>query len=219
MFRNREEAAFRLAARLHGRPFCDPLVLAIPRGGVILGAVLAEELDADLDVVLAHKLPMPGKSELALGAVSETGSVYLNRAGVALEPRLPGYLDHERQYQLREIVRRRQLYRGDRPAAPVRARSVILTDDGVATGATMLAALQVLRRQLPLEIIVAIPVASRRGLEAVRDCCDEVVCLLQPENLEAISPYYHEFDQIEDEQVVDLLRTFALARHRAAERS
>jgi putative phosphoribosyl transferase len=219
MFRNREEAAFRLAARLDGRPFCDPLVLAIPRGGMVVGAVLAEVLNADLDVVLAHKLPMPGKSERVLGAVSETGAVFLNKAGVALEPRLLGYLEQERQYQLREIVRRRQLYRGDRPAAPVRARSVILTDDGVATGATMLAALQVLRRQLPLEIIVAVPVASPRALEEVRECCDEVVCLLQPENLDAISPYYHEFDQIEDEQVVDLLRTFALARHRAHERS
>jgi putative phosphoribosyl transferase len=217
MFRNREEAAFRLATRLHDRPFCNPLVLAIPRGGVIMGAVLAEELDADLDVVLAHKLPMLDNSELALGAVSEAGAVYLNKAGVALEPRLHGYLDHERQHQLRDIVRRRQLYRGDRPAAPVRARSVIITDDGVAAGSTMLAALQVLRRQLPLEIIVAVPVASPRGLEAVRGCCDEVVCLLQPEDLEAISPYYHEFDQVEDDQVVDLLRTFAIAHHRIHE--
>jgi putative phosphoribosyl transferase len=219
VFRNREEAAFRLAARLHGRPLCDLLVLAIPRGGVILGAVLAEELDADLDIVLTHTLPMPGNSELALGAVSEAGAVYLNKAGVALEPRLRGYLDYERQYQQREIVRRRQLYRGDRPAAPVQGRSVIITDDGVATGATMLAALQVLRRQLPLEIIVAVPVVARRGLEEVRECCDEVVCLLQPENLEAISPYYHEFDQVEDDQVVDLLSTFAVARRRCHERS
>jgi putative phosphoribosyl transferase len=81
----------------------------------------------------------------------------------------------------------------------------------------MLAALQVLRRQLPLEIIVAVPVAARRGLEEVRECCDEVVCLLKPENLEAISPYYHEFDQVEDDQVVDLLRTFAIAHHRIHE--
>jgi len=219
MFRNREEAAFRLAAKLHGRPFCDPLVLAIPRGGVILGAVLAEALDADLDVVLAHKLPMLGNPERALGAVSETGAVYLNKAGVALQRRLHGYLDHERQDQLREIVRCRQLYRGDRPAAPVKARSVIVTDDGVATGSTMLAALQILRRQFPLEIIVAVPVASPRGLEAVRECSDEVVCLLQPEDLQAISPYYQEFDQVEDEQVVDLLRTFAVARRRSHEAS
>jgi predicted phosphoribosyltransferase len=96
---------------------------------------------------------------------------------------------------------------------------VIVTDDGVATGATMLAALQVLGRQLPLEIIVAVPVASPRGLEAVRECCDEVVCLLKPADLEAISPYYHEFDQVEDDQVVDLLSTFAVSCRRAHERS
>jgi predicted phosphoribosyltransferase len=177
------------------------------------------ELDADLDVVLAHKLPMLGNSECALGAVSETGAVYLNKAGIALEARLQSYLDHERQHQLREIVRRRQLYRGSRRAAPLRARSVIVTDDGVATGATMLAALQVLVRQLPLEIIVAVPVASPRGLEAVRECCDEVVCLLKPADLGAVSPYYHEFDQVEDDQVVDLLSTFAVSRRHAHERS
>ncbi len=89
----------------------------------------------------------------------------------------------------------------------------------MATGATMLAALQVLRRQLPLEILVAVPVASPRGLEQVRECCDEVVCLLQPEDLQAISPYYQEFEQVEDEQVVDLLHTFASARRRSHEPS
>jgi predicted phosphoribosyltransferase len=217
MFRNREDAAFRLAARLRSRAFYDPLVLAVPRGGVLVGAVLAEELDADLDVILARKLRWPGNPERALGAVSEAGTVYLNPEGQAREARLRGYLDTERQNQLREIVRCRQLYRGGRPAATVRGRSVIVTDDGVATGATLAAAVWAVRGQLPVELVVAVPVGSPQALRELGRWGDEIVCPLQPDDLQAVSQYYEDFGQVEDEQVVDLLRTFAVARHHSHE--
>jgi predicted phosphoribosyltransferase len=212
MFRNREDAAFRLAARLRERAFHEPLVLAVPRGGMIVGAVLAEELNADLDVLLTRKLRMPGLRELAIGAVAENGVVYLSEQGHALQPRLAAYLDREEQALRLEIARCRQLYRCGAPSLPVRHRSVIVTDDGVATGSTLLAALQVLNGQHPLEVVVAVPVGSAEGLVQIRPWCDEIVCLVQSRELRAISPFYAEFNQVEDDEVVDLLRTFASAR-------
>jgi predicted phosphoribosyltransferase len=205
MFYNREDAARQLAARLGRRRLCRPLVLAIPRGGVVTGAVLAAELDAELDVVLSRKLRAPGHPELAFGAVCEDGHVYLNEYGCEIEPQLGDYLRRERRHQLAEIARRRELYRSVRPRASVAGRSVIVTDDGIATGSTMIAALHTLKAQHPREVIVAVPVASPSRLEEIRALCDDVVCLLYPEDLGAISQYYVDFAQVEDEEVVDLL--------------
>jgi predicted phosphoribosyltransferase len=140
MFHNREDAALRLAKRLQAWRFHDPLVLAIPRGGVVTGAVLARELGAELDVFLARKLRAPGQPELAIGAVAENGDVYLDpRIQEYLD--LPEYyLDQERRIQMAEIARRKRLIRTIRPQAPVAGRSVIVTDDGIATGSTIMAA-------------------------------------------------------------------------------
>jgi predicted phosphoribosyltransferase len=209
MFRDREDAGRRLAAELKGRILWDPLVLAIPRGGVVVGAVLARELDADLDVVLARKLRAPNHPELALGAVSEAGAVYLNHRGEGLAGRLEHYLAEERRHQFAEIARRKELFRAVRPPAPVAGRSVIVTDDGIATGATMMAALKVVRAQHPHEVIVAVPVASPDRLEEVRGWCDETVCLLTPQWFWAVGQFYENFSQVEDEEVVKLLREFA----------
>lgn len=212
MFRNREDAAHRLVQKLKGRPFHDPLVLAIPRGGVVTGAVLARELDADLDVVLSRKLRAPEQPELALGAVSEDGQVYVNDHAQAYMHLLKDYLAEERRYQLAEIARRKKLFRGVHPQEPIADRSVIVTDDGIATGATMIAALQSLKAQEPREVIVAVPVASPERLQAVRRWCDEVVCLLEPEEFWAIGQFYEDFAQVEDAKVVELLRDFAPGR-------
>jgi predicted phosphoribosyltransferase len=206
MFRDREDAARRLAARLKGRALHDPLVLAIPRGGVVTGAVLARELGAELDVFLARKLRAPGQPELAIGAVSEGGRVYLNSHAQALLDRLKEYLANERRHQLAEIARRKKLFRGVRPQAPVAGRSVVVTDDGIATGSTMIAALQTVKAQKPREVIVAVPVASPDRLEEVRRWCDDVVCLLCPEDFWAIGQFYQDFTQVEDGQVLELLR-------------
>jgi predicted phosphoribosyltransferase len=208
MFRDREDAARQLTARLKDRDFHDPLVLPIPRGGVVIGAVLAWELGADLDVVLARKLRAPGQPELALGAIAETGQVYLNHHGQEVTGPLEEYLMAERRSQLAEIARRQRLYRAARPAAPVTGRSVIVTDDGIATGSTMIAALRVARAQDPYELIVAVPVASPDRLEEVRRWCDEVVCPLVPRYLRAIGQFFEDFTQVGDEQVLDLLRAF-----------
>jgi len=209
MFRNREDAARKLAAKLKGRELHDPLVLAIPRGGVVTGAVLAQELGADLDVVLSRKLRAPGQPELAVGAVSEDGQVYLNHYAREFLDQMEEYLAQERRHQVAEIARRKKLFRGVRPQAAVAGRSVIVTDDGIATGSTMIAALQTVKTQKAREILVAVPVASPDRLAEVRSWCDDVVCLLAPEEFWAIGQFYQDFTQVEDEEVVQILREFA----------
>jgi len=211
MFRDREDAAHQLAQRLKGRELHDPIVMAIPRGGVVTGAVLARELGADLDIVLSRKLRAPFQPELAIGAVSEDGQVYLNRGVQESLGLSPDDLDEERRDQLREITRRKKLFRDVRPKAPLAGRSVIVTDDGIATGATMIAALQVVKAEGARDIIVAVPVASPDRFAEVRRWCDEVVCLLAPKRFWAIGQFYGDFTQVEDEQVVTLLREFASA--------
>src|SRR5207247_2248707 len=162
----RQDAASQLADQLRDRRLRRPLVLAIPRGGVVLGAILARELDADLDVLLARKLRAPGNPELAVGAVAETGQVYLSADGAATSSR--AYLERETQVQMREIARRRRLFRGNHPAQPVAGRSIIVVDDGIATGSTIIAGLRAVRTQQPHEIIVAVPVAAPARLDQVR---------------------------------------------------
>jgi len=215
MFRNREDAALRLAAKLKGRELHDPLVLAIPRGGVVTGAVVAKELGADLDVVLSRKLRAPMQPELAVGAVSEDGRVYLNHYAKDVFGLTNDYLGQERDHQLAEIARRQKLFRDVRPAASITDRSVIVTDDGIATGSTMIAALRTVKAQKPHEMIVAVPVSSPDRLEEIRRMCDDVVCLLSPREFYAVGQFYEDFSPVEDEQVVDLLREFAPVFHAA----
>jgi hypothetical protein len=206
MFRDREDAARQLATQLKRRSLVEPLVLAIPRGGVVTGAVLARELGAELDVVLSRKLRAPGQPELAIGAIAEDGQVYLNQFAEEFRTELEDYLAEERRHQLAEIARRRKLFRAARPQARIEGRSVIVTDDGIATGSTMIAALQAIKGQNPRELIVAVPVASPDRLEEVHHWCDEVVCLLTPTEFWAVGQFYLDFTQVEDEEVVRLLR-------------
>jgi predicted phosphoribosyltransferase len=210
-FRDREDAAHQLTERLRGRALHDPLVLAIPRGGVVLGAALAEALGADLDVVLARKLRAPSQPELAIGAVSEAGEVCLDHQAAALVGAGTDYLAEERRYQLGEIARRSQLVRQALPAAPVRGRSVIVTDDGIATGATMLAPLQAVRAQAPLEVIVAAPVASPDRLRELAPWCDAIVCPLQPDDFRSIGQFYDDFRPVEEARMLEILGRFAPA--------
>ena len=208
VFRDREDAGWRLARRLKDRELRDPLVLAIPRGGVVTGAVVASELGAELDVVLARKLRTPGQPELAIGAISEDGDVYLN----ALARRAPGvteaYLRDERAHQLEEVRRRRRLFRAVRPETHVSGRSVIVADDGIATGSTMLAALRVLNTRTPHEIIVAVPVAPRDLIELIRGQCSHVECLLALIEFDAVEQFYGDFHPVGDDEVMSLLREF-----------
>ena len=216
IFADREEAGWMLVERLRqeglGGPAGGgaerPLVLAIPRGGVEIGAVLARGLGAELDVVLSRKLRAPHQPELALGAVSESGEVYLNHFASAMTDAGDAYVEAERQRQLAEIERRRALIRAVRPQAPIAGRTVIVTDDGVATGATMIAALHTVRAAGARKIIVAVPVGAPDRIDALRPLCDRIVCLQEPGAFWAIGQFYRDFAQVEDERVLELLRDF-----------
>jgi predicted phosphoribosyltransferase len=212
-FRDRADAARQLAGRLKGRDLRDPLVLAIPRGGVVTGAVLARELGAELDVVLSRKLRAPYQPEYALGAIAENGQVTLNPDAWAAAGVSDEYLEAEQEHQLAEIRRRKKLVRGVRPAAAVTGRSVIVTDDGIATGSTMIAALQAVRAQHTHELIAAAPVAAPDRLAEVRRWCDDAVCLLAPAVFWAIGEFYDQFDAVEDDEVLRLLRETGAARN------
>jgi predicted phosphoribosyltransferase len=207
VFENREEAGRRLAEAMKDFPLRNPLVLAIPRGGVEVGVALAKGLGADLDVVLSRKLRSPFQPELALGAVSETGEVHLNRSLGAFIGNIDA-MEEEREHELAEIERQKALYRAVRPRAEERGRSVILTDDGIATGSTMIAAIRTVRARSPHEIIVAVPVSSSDRLGEIRGLCDRVVCLQEPDEFFAVGQFYRDFSQAPDERVVALLREF-----------
>ncbi len=210
IFADRAEAGWMLVERLRGESLEKPLVLAIPRGGVEIGAVLARGLGAELDVVLSRKLRSPHQPELALGAVSENGEVYLNHFASAMTDAGDAYVEAERQRQLAEIARRKTMFRAVRPQAAIAGRTVILTDDGIATGATMIAALHWVRTAGATEIVVAVPVAAPDRLDAIRPLCDRLVCLEEPETFWAIGQFYRNFEQVEDARVVELLRDYGL---------
>jgi predicted phosphoribosyltransferase len=214
-FRDREDAGRRLAEWFRGRALHHPLVLAIPRGGVAVGAALAREIGAELDVVLARKLRAPYQPEFAVGAIGEDGWVTLHPKvwdipGVTVE-----YLAEERGRQLDEIERRKTAVRLAKPVATIGGRSIIVTDDGIATGATMIAALQSIRSQVPHELIVAVPVASPDRLAEVRRWCDDSVCLLTPYDFDAVGRYYQDFRPVEDDEVIEWLLSVGTPTDRA----
>jgi erythromycin esterase-like protein/predicted phosphoribosyltransferase len=204
--RDRREAGRRLAgklARYAGRP--DVLVLALPRGGVPVGYEVAKAVGAPLDVFLVRKLGVPGYEEVAMGAVA-TGGVRVLNDDIVAGLRIPDYLiDAVAERELEELARRERLYRGGRPPPDVRGRTVILVDDGLATGATMLAAIQALKKLQPARIVVAVPVAAQDTCEALRAEVDEVVCAITPEPFRAVGRWYEDFSQTTDEEVRELL--------------
>jgi len=206
MFRNREDAGRRLAQKLSWRPLTHPVVLAIPRGGVVVGAMIARGIAADLDVALSRKLRDPDHPELAIGAIGEDGRVILNDFGQHHLESAPDELEREIKFQLAEIAHRRALIRAVRPKEPVEGRSVILADDGIATGSTLLAALETIRKERPLEIIVAAPVAAPERLWPIHRQADEVICLLKPVRFGAVGQFYDDFRPVDDETVLSLLR-------------
>lgn len=205
-FRNREDAALQLARRLKPLKLETPVVLAVPRGGVVIGAILARELGGELDIVLARKLRAPYQRELAIGAIGEDGAVYLDPLTRRAEGVSDAYIEEERRRQVAEIEHRRTLFRAAAPAVDVTGRPVVLTDDGIATGSTLQAALHVLASAKPREVILAVPVSPLDAIERFRRQCDRVVCLLEPAYLGAISQFYADFTQVEDDEAVRLLR-------------
>lgn len=206
MFADRIEAAERLADALRHYRDRDALVLAIPRGAVPMGVVLARRLHAQLDLVLVRKLRAPGAPEYAVGAIDEAGWAYIAphaRAAGAT----PDYLEQEKRTRLAELRHRRDLYSPGRTAVDADGRIAIVVDDGLATGATMLAALHAVRARHPARLVCAVPVASPSSLALVRPHADEVVCLQAPADFAAVGQFYRSFPQVEDEEVTALLRT------------
>lgn len=204
-FRDRADAATQLAAALQGFRGKNPLVLAIPRGAVPMGKVLAEKLQGELDLVLVRKLRAPDSPEFAVGAVDESGWAYVaDYAGEAGADE--AYLREEKQRQMETLRKRRAQYTPHREAHEAAGRVAIVVDDGLATGATMIAALHAVRARKPARLVCAVPVAAPESLEKVRPYADDVVCLSAPEGFHAVSQFYDSFPQVEDEEVVRLLR-------------
>jgi putative phosphoribosyl transferase len=206
LFRDRTEAGQQLAQELSAyadKP--DVLVLALPRGGVPVAYEVARTLHAPLDILVVRKLGVPGQEELAMGAIASGGVYLLNRAVVELENISEQTLREVARRELKEIERRNQLYRGDRPLPIIKDRTVIMVDDGLATGSTMHAAVRVLRRQSPKRLVVAVPVGAEQTCGQFRDEVDEIVCAETPRPFMAVGLWYEDFSQTTDEQVRDLL--------------
>jgi predicted phosphoribosyltransferase len=209
-FRDRFEAGRFLAERVQkyvGRD--DVRVLALPRGGMPVGFELAKVLHAPLDVFVVRKLGVPGHEELAMGAIASGGVIVLNEDVLQLLRMPPQMLDFVIAREKEELERRERLYRDGRPPVDVRQRVVILVDDGLATGATMRAAVAALRKREPKRIIVAVPVAAGQTCDELSGEVDEIVCGVTPEPFHAVGVWYQDFSQTTDEEVQELLRRAA----------
>jgi predicted phosphoribosyltransferase len=205
IFADRKDAAGQLAQYLGEYRGHHPLILAIPRGALEIGNVIAERLNGELDVVLVRKLRAPFQAELAIGAIDETGWTYLSPhlASFGIDA---SYLLQEKQHQLDVLQARRKQYAAVRPPADPAGRIAVVVDDGLATGATMIAALHAVRAHEPKTLVCAVPVAAEESLERIRPYADAVVCLQSPAAFYAVGQFYRSFEQIEDEEAVGILR-------------
>ncbi|WP_324992576.1 phosphoribosyltransferase [Hyalangium sp.] len=204
-FRDREEAGRLLAERLREYAGEAPVVLALPRGGVSVGYEVARALDAPLDVMMVRKLGVPWHPELGMGALAEGGAVYLNREVLTAADLGDEELQKVIAEETRELERRVRRYRGGQPLPDVKVRTVILVDDGLATGGTARAAVRALRGFGARRIILAVPVAAAQTAEQLRDEVDVLVSVQEPDNLWAIGTWYDDFHQMSDEEVLILL--------------
>jgi len=207
IFEDRRDAGLQLARELVRFRDLDPVVLALPRGGVPVAFEVARALDAPLDLGLVRKIGTPAQPELAAGAVVDGGAMELVRnEDVIAAARIPeSWLREQAIHELAEIERRRRLYLGGRARVPIEGKTAIVVDDGIATGATTRAALRAVRRRHPKLLVLAVPVAPEETVAALRAEVDEVVCLATPRPFGAIGYFYRDFRQLEDDEVRDLL--------------
>jgi predicted phosphoribosyltransferase len=213
-FEDRHDAGRRLAARLRHHKLRNPIVLGLPRGGVPVASEVAAALASPLDVIVVRKLGVPWQPELAIGAIASGGVRVLNEEVVSGVPGLDdSIIDRIAAIELKELERRELLYRGAGPVPNLQGRDTILIDDGLATGATMRAAIEAVRSQQPSRIIVAIPVGSAETVRSIRKIVDDVICLTTPAFFYAVGQSYRNFNQTTDEEVRRLLED---ARHESA---
>jgi putative phosphoribosyl transferase len=209
LFPDRVDAGRRLASelvrRLPGIRDEDPIVLAIPRGGLPVGYEVARAIEAPLDLFIARKLGAPGHEELGIGAVAPGGTRVLDAEAIRMLDVSDAYIEEVTRKEQAELERRLRRFRGDRPAPRIEGRAVILVDDGLATGVTALASLTALRLQRPRRLVFAAPVCSVEGAQAVARQADDIVCVAMPERFFGVGAWYHDFTQTTDEEVVELL--------------
>ncbi|MBI4267903.1 MAG: phosphoribosyltransferase [Chloroflexi bacterium] len=205
-FADRADAGMLLARELSQYRGKKAVVLGIPRGGIVVAREIARELNAELDVVLARKLRTPGQEELAMGSVAEDGKLFLNQEVVQYLGVGDNFIQQEKARQLAEIKRRTEMIRHVRPKIPLQGRIVIVTDDGVATGATTQAALWAVRAEQPEKLIAAIPVGPEDTIRRLAETVDEMLCLRVPRFFAAVGQFYEEFYPVEDEDVLRVLK-------------
>ncbi|HAI20544.1 MAG TPA: phosphoribosyl transferase [Clostridiales bacterium UBA8153] len=204
LLRDRQEAGEKLAERCAGYRGSRPLVLAVPRGGVVVGAVLAHALGGELDVVVARKIGAPHHPEFAIGSVTESGAVLLEAGpGMTISP---DFIGREAAAQRREIARRTRYYRQGRPRPGAGGRVTLVVDDGIATGLTIRAALQSIAHEKPARLVLAVPVAPPEVLPELAPYADELICLHTPDPFCAVGQWYRDFEQTSDGEVMALLQ-------------
>jgi len=207
IYKDRKHAGKKLADKLqHYRDKADVIVLGLPRGGVTVACEIAKALHCPLDILIVRKIGFPGRPELAAGAVSETGTVVINEDIVSVYGVSREYLERETARQKEEIARRIDLYRGGKGIPSRAGKTVILVDDGVATGATIKAAISTLTEERIAKLVVALPVASQDAEQEIATMVDELICLQTPAGFMAVGNYYHDFTQVEDEDVLAMLK-------------
>jgi len=206
LFKNRAQAGNLLCQKMKGVEWINPLVLAIPRGGIVVGAIIAKKIKAELDVIIARKLRSPWSAELAIGAVAEGGSSYLTPLGERIEKENKAYLEEEFRNQSLEVELRVGWFRTLKEKSSWSGRTVVITDDGIATGATFLAAIEVIKAEKPLELIAAVPVLPRDQIKSLKGNCDKLFYLASPTEFNAVGQFYEDFTQVEFHTVGELLK-------------
>ena len=210
IFQNRIDAAKQLAKNLEWVKNDDPLILAIPRGGVVIGDVIASLLNAKFDIIISRKIGAPNNPELAIGALMQDMSYFPNEDIIKMLNIPQKYIDSEISSQFKEIERRLMKFRGTKEYQ-LEGRTIVLVDDGIATGATMLVVIQWIKKQKPKQLIVAIPVGPKESVDKLIKIVDKVVVLQSSVYFNAVGEFYHEFDQIEDSQVQEIMRQHGYA--------
>jgi putative phosphoribosyl transferase len=216
MFRDRREAGEQLAEKLLAyRARKDALVLALPRGGVVTGDAIATRLGLPLDVIIIRKIGFPGQPEFAIGAVAETGDVILNEQTISSYGVNEAYIKHEIESQKDLIRKRKEMYRGGKSLPRLAGKTIILADDGVATGSTVKAAIAALKRNGLAKLVLALPVAPPRTADELKGMVDELICLHTDPFFFAVGNYYSNFEQVTDEEVARILARYAPAKEEA----
>jgi putative phosphoribosyl transferase len=205
-FSDRVDAGKRLGSALNDVVSKDAVVLAIPRGGVVVGYEIAHMLGLQLDVIIPHKLGAPDNPELAIGAITEDGTAILDENLITYMSVTQNYIHEESERQKKEIGRRLKLYRQNTVAPNLKGRNVLIVDDGIATGSTMKAALASVQKQGAANVTVAVPVGPPSTIHELRSQTDNVICLYMPEYFQAIGQFYSDFNQTSDEEVIELLK-------------